>query len=358
MCVQLETTSRDVFFGHFLAEEARLLVGCFFLRDLAQLFFELGNAAVLNFARLGQVAAALRPFEFGPRGVEFLFHFGLGVDLRLLVLPFGFHRAGFFFQVGELFFQLRQALLARRVLFFLQRLAFHLELHDLALDHVDLRRHRIELDLQARGRFVDKVDRFVRQKPIADVAMRKDRRRDQRRVLDAHAVMHFVAFLQSAQNRDRVLDARLIHHHRLEAPLQRRVFLDVFAILVERRRADGAQFAARELRLEHVRRVDRAFRRARADDRVQLVDEKNDLPLRVGHFLEERFEPVLEFAAKLRAGDHRADVHRDESLVLERLRHVAGNDAAREPFDDRGFADARARRSAPDCFSCGAKAPA
>ena len=50
-----------------------------------------------------------------------------------------------------------------------------------------------------------------------------------------------------------------------------------FAILVERGRADGAQFAARELRLEHVGGVHRAFGRARADDGVQLVDEQDDL---------------------------------------------------------------------------------
>ena len=134
---------------------------------------------------------------------------------------------------------------------------------------------------------------------------------------------------------------RLVHHHRLKTPLQRRVLFDVFAIFVERRRADRAQFAARQLRLEQIRRIDRAFRRARADDGVQLVDEENDLALRIGHLLEERLQPVLEFAAEFRAGDHRADVHRDEPLVLQRLRHVAADDAARQTFDDRRLADAR-----------------
>ena len=70
--------------------------------------------------------------------------------------------------------------------------------------------------------------------------------------MDAHAVMHFVAFLQSAQNCDRVFHGRFIHHDRLETPLQRRVFLDVFAVLIERGRADRAQFAARQQRLKHV----------------------------------------------------------------------------------------------------------
>ena len=41
----------DVFLGDFLAQEARFLVGRFFRCDLAQLFLELGNAAVLDLAR-------------------------------------------------------------------------------------------------------------------------------------------------------------------------------------------------------------------------------------------------------------------------------------------------------------------
>ena len=84
--------------------------------------------------------------------------------------------------------------------------------------------------------------------------------------------MHLVAFLESAQNGDGRLHARLGHDDRLEAPLQGRVFLDVLAILVQRRRADAAQLPARELRLEHVRGIARAFRRARAHDGVQFVD--------------------------------------------------------------------------------------
>src|SRR4029453_6823900 len=57
------------------------------------------------------------------------------------------------------------------------------------------------------------------------------------------------------------------------------VFLDVLAVLVERRRADRVQLAAREHRLEQVGRVHRALCRAGADDRVELVDEKDHPPL-------------------------------------------------------------------------------
>ncbi len=89
-------------------------------------------------------------------------------------------------------------------------------------------------------------------------------------------MVHLEALAQAAQDRDRVLDARRLDEHRLEAPLERRVLLDVLAVLVERGRADAVQLAAREHRLEHVAGVHRALGRARADDRVQLVDEEQD----------------------------------------------------------------------------------
>ena len=167
---------------------------------------------------------------------------------------------------------------------------------------------------------VDEVDRLVGQEAIGDVAVRQHGRGDERRVLDLDAVVDLVALAQAAQDADRVLDGRLVDHHRLEAPLERRVLLDVLPVLVERRRADRVQLAAREHRLQHVRGVHRAFRRAGADHGVQLVDEEDDLALRVGDLLEDGLQALLELAAVFRAGDERAHVERDDALVLAALR--------------------------------------
>ena len=183
----------------------------------------------------------------------------------------------------------------------LKRLLLDLELHDAPLDLVDLGRQRVDLDAQPRRRLVDEVDRLVGQEAVGDVAVRQRRRGDQRGVLDAHAVVDLVALLEAAQDRDRVLDDGLADEDRLEAALERRVLLDVLAVLVERRGADGAQLAAGEHRLEQVRGVDRALGGAGADDRVQLVDEEDDLAPRVLDLLEDGLEPVLELAAVLRA---------------------------------------------------------
>ena len=137
-----------------------------------------------------------------------------------------------------------------------------------------------------------------------------------------------------------VLDRRLADVHLLEAALERGVLLDVLAVLVERRGADHAQLAAGEHRLDHVAGVHRALGRAGADDRVQLVDERDHLAGGVGDLLEHGLQPLLELAAVLGAGEHRADVEGDQALVLEALGHVAVGDAPGEALDDGGLADA------------------
>ena len=134
---------------------------------------------------------------------------------------------------------------------------------------------------------------------------------------------------------------RLADEHGLEAALERGVLLDVLAVLVERGRADRAQLAAGEHRLEHVAGVHRALGGAGADDRVQLVDEHDDLALGVGDLLEHGLEPVLELAAVLGAGHHRAQVERDQRAgPCSALGHVAGDDPLGQALDDRGLADA------------------
>ena len=218
---------------------------------------------------------------------------------------------------------------------------FDLHPRQLAGRLVDLGGHRVHFHPQAARRFVDQVDRLVGQEAVVDVAVGKRRGGDQRIVGDPHAVVRFVALFQAAQDRDRVFDARFLHHHRLEPPLEGRVLLDVFAIFVERGRADAVQFAAGQGRLEQVRGVHRPFGRPRPDDGVQFVDKEDDPSLRFLHFAEDGLQPVLELSAVFRPGDQGPHVERDDPLVLEVLRHVAHHDAVRQPFDNRRLADAR-----------------
>ena len=65
-----------------------------------------------------------------------------------------------------------------------------------------------------------------------------------------------------------------------------------------------------------------------------------DLALGVGDLLQHGLEPLLELAAVLGAGHHRAEVERHQPLALEALRDVAGDDPLGQALDDRRLADA------------------
>ena len=152
-------------------------------------------------------------------------------------------------------------------------------------------------------------------------------------------VVRLVPVAQPLEDLHALLERRLVDRDLLEAPLQRRVPLQVLAVLVERRGAHRLQLAARQRRLEDRRSVDRALRGARADEVVQLVDEQDDVAA-LGDLLHHLLQALLELAAVLRARDQRGQVERVDLLVLEQLRHVAVGDALGQALDHRGLAHA------------------
>src|SRR6185437_249425 len=79
--------------------------------------------------------------------------------------------------------------------------------------------------------------------------------------------------------------------------------------------------------------------RTGADERVDLVDERDDVAAGAD-LLGDLLQALLEVAAVAGAGDERAEVERVELLVLQRLRHVAADDRLGEALHDGGLADA------------------
>src|SRR5260370_17097220 len=71
--------------------------------------------------------------------------------------------------------------------------------------------------------------------------------------------MCFVPVAQSLEDLDRVRDRRLGDLDGLEPALERRVLLQVLAVLIQRRRADRLQLAAGQHRLEDRGPVGRAL---------------------------------------------------------------------------------------------------
>ena len=329
----------DVLFGDFLAEDGGAFRGSFGF-DFFEFAFGLGDESVLDFAGALEVAAALGLFEFSAEVFNFFGDLLGFADLLFFFQPLGTERGGVFLGVGEFLFQFIEAFAAGGVLFLFESGAFHFELHDLALELVEFGGEGFEFDLQAGRGFVHEVDGFIGQEPVADVAVAEDGCGDEGGILDANAVVDFVAFLESAKDRYGVLDAGLADHDGLEAAFEGGVLFDVFAILVERGGADGVEFAAGELGFEEIRGVHRALGGSGADDGVEFVDKKDHLAFAGDDFFEKGLEAVLKFAAEFRACDHRADIHRDEAFVFEGFGDIARDDAAGEAFDDGGLADA------------------
>ncbi len=210
---------------------------------------------------------------------------------------------------------------------------------DAAVDLAELFAVARLAQLGARAGLVDEIDRLVGQEPIGDVAARLVHRGLDgfARVLDV--VERLVPILHAEQNLDRLALGRRIDLDGLEAALERTILFDVLAVFGRRRRADAADLAARQRRLQDVGRVERAFGRTRAHQRVQLVDEHDDVRV-VRELLHDRLEALFELPAILRARDDQRNVQRENALVGQEVRHVAVDDLLRQPFDDRRLADA------------------
>ena len=84
-----------------------------------------------------------------------------------------------------------------------------------------------------------------------------------------------------------------------------------------------------------------AFRGARTHQRVQFVDEQNDLPFGLGDLFQHRFQALFKFAAEFRARHQCRQIQGHQPFRFQHVRNVAGNDSLRQSFHNGGLSDAR-----------------
>ena len=270
--------------------------------SLLQLRFELRQFPVLQLRHLVELADALQLDDLGAHMIDLFFDMRADLHLRFLGFP-DVIKVGVFALQGFDFSLKQGQTLARSLVFFLlDRLSLDFKLDQPAVEFVHDLRFGIDFHFDARCRFINQVNGLVRQEPIRDVTMRQFGRGDDGRIGDFNAMVQFVLFLQPAQDGDGRLHRRFINQHLLKTAFQCGVFFDVFAVFVQRGRADTVQFAARQCRLQHVAGIDRTFGFARADHGVQLIDENNGLPGILRDFLQHRLQPLFELAAVLGTG--------------------------------------------------------
>ena len=119
---------------------------------------------------------------------------------------------------------------------------------------------------------------------VRDVAIGEVRSCDDGLIGDGHPVVSLVLITNAFENFNGVRQCRFFNFDRLETALKSSIFLDVFAIFIERCCANGLQFSTSEHRLENRRRIDSAFCGTRTDKRVNLIDEQNDVAASVDLF--------------------------------------------------------------------------
>ncbi len=187
---------------------------------------------------------------------------------------------------------------------------------------------------------VDHVDGLVRQQAVTDMLDRQVHCRAQSVIGVGDAMVRLVLATQALEDFIGLAHRRLDDVDLLEATGQRTVFLEDAAVFLEGGRADAAQLARGQRRLDQVGRIHGATRRrAGPDDGVDLVDEQHrvgDLLQRSDHAL----QALLEITAVLGAGNQRAQVQRVDHRIGQYFRHLAVDDALGQAFGNGSLAHA------------------
>ena len=149
-------------------------------------------------------------------------------------------------------------------------------------------------------------------------------------------MVRFVLLAHTFENFDRVGKGRLFNLDRLETTLKSRIFLDVLAVLVKSCCADGLKFAASQHRLQDRCSIDCTLSCSSTDERVNFVDEQDDVTTGVDLF-EHLLETLLEVTAIAGTCDKRTEVEGVELLVSKRVWNIVVNDALCKAFNDCGL---------------------
>ena len=328
---------RDVLVGNGLVHDRVGILGLLFLKRL-DLLLGIGDLAVAQFRHTAVVAA-----PFGRVGLNAVFLDGLpvfldGLENTLFAVPLFVQLVAFHARLFQVFLD---GLQFRGLPFPLDGFFLDLQLLDLPVELVDALRHGIHFQPQLRSGFIHQVDGLVGQEAVGYIAVRELDGRDDGVVFDPHLVVVLVFLFQATQDGDRFGHGRLVHHHHLEPALQRLVGLEILLVFVEGRRADSPQFTPRQSRLQDIGCVHRAARTAGAYQRMDLIDEEDDLSVALGHGLDDAFESFLEFALVFCACNQRTHVQGIDFLAFQVLRDIAVDDPLRDAFGNGGLADAR-----------------
>ena len=150
-----------------------------------------------------------------------------------------------------------------------------------------------------------------------------------------------VLLLKATQDRDGVLNSRLGDKHGLETTCKSSVLLDVLAVFIQRSSTNCAKLATGKCRLQDVASVHGTLGRAGAYDGVKLVDEENNLAVRLGHLFYHALQAVLKLTTIFCACYQGRHVKLNKLFVAQGTWNVARNNALCQAFHNCGLTNTR-----------------
>ena len=295
-------------FGHGIMDKG---TGFFLFAALfrfLQAFFQGGQIRILQLCRrfvfiseLSVLDIAFQLFDLPLQRFDF-------VHAVFFRFPAGFHLIELILEFRQLCTQFFQSIQRKLIRFLFQRHFFDLQLHNLPPHIVQFRRHGVNLRPDLRAGFIHQVDCLIRQKPICNIPIGQCRGCHQSIIVDAHTVVYFVAFFQSAQDRDRILYSRFIHQDWLETPLKSRILFNILTIFIKCCRADTVKLAPGQHRFQQVAGIHAAFRLSCTDNGMKFVDKEDDPAFGLTDLFQNGFQSFFKLTAVFCSGDKRTHI--------------------------------------------------
>ncbi len=195
-------------------------------------------------------------------------------DPLTLILPTSFHFPRLNLQFLRLRFQLAQpvVMIDAHQQLAIQTFTLFFDGRLLLTDPLKLGRHVMLRQRHSGAGSVEHADGFVRQLAPGDVALRQTHRLADGGIEDLHAVVCLELVGHRSQHDHRAVLVRLFDLDTLKTSVQRRIFLEIFFVLLPGGGGDGAQFPTCQRRFQQVGGVAAALGAARAYQRVGFVD--------------------------------------------------------------------------------------
>ena len=100
------------------------------------------------------------------------------------------------------------------------------------------------------------------------------------------------------------------------------------------------QFAAGQHGFQQVAGIHSAVGLTGANNGMQLIDEEDNLAFALLYFIQNGFQTLLKFAAELGAGYQGTHIQREQGLIFQVFRHIAGHNPQGQTFGNGGFTNA------------------